>query len=382
MGLFKKKSNDLSSNEKSQNTIDDFTKIQDEEPFNLNDEMVKESVHEILKSLEKEEKKESIIFTEDDFEVTHIPLVSYAYGELSAKDRPYFRCKNYIFSDLVNRSRSLNDQLKKYDGIDDNLLKSSFLRFSRSYEDTSIPKRDHYGYEITSNSNCLIEKIDLQNKVFKTEGPWVYAQNNRDSNSQLTQIVLICSGCRDVPISKITHFVIEDEQLYFYCDYHKHRMKQAEHLPPLEEFLDNFKNRNNAKIITQWKDFTPTTFKCSQKFLMSSPFVNIQGKDIEYEVGQKNEISEQLEKIHQNESKEAWGKWMDKTAEQFENEDKEERSELNRNNGESTVESSENENQKNNQTVTKDEYALNTISSIVDEGVNDSVDKVISENAG
>lgn len=261
-----------------------------------------ENEQNVLEELRDMENKE--IFGLEIFEETSTPIIT-----LSAS-RVLPNGANYIYKKLdfneINEKHSIIDVDRRK--IDKELFESDFSSVSSSIENIFY---EDLHKNCNLPANAIIEQIHMEDLFFKTTEKGRYYRmlgEYVERYSNTIQIILICRQCIGLPVAEITHFRQQDGSIRFYCEAHNKSLESnaKEFALPIEQFLENFPNRNNAKIITRMKDFSPTVLEYSPEFEPANKrLMNIQAGNFDIKVGEVNNIDEQLAKNLEN-KREQW----------------------------------------------------------------------------
>lgn len=261
-----------------------------------------ENEQNVLEELRDMENKET--FGLEIFEETTTPIITLSASTL----RP--NGSSYIYKELdfneINEKHSIIDVDRRK--IDKELFESDFSPVRSNIENIFYGDL-HQDYILPANA--IIEQIHMKDLFFKTTGKGRFYRMIEESverYSNTTQIILICRQCIGLPVAEITHFRQQDGSIRFYCEAHKKSLESngKEFALPIEQFLENFPNRNNAKIIIRMKDFSPTVLEYSPEFEPTNKrLMNIQAGNFDIKAGEVNNIDEQLAKNLEN-KREQW----------------------------------------------------------------------------
>lgn len=329
-----------------------FSKKQRYEYENDNEE----NEQNVLEELRDMENKET--FGLEIFEETSTPIITISASTLLPNG------SSYIYKELdfneINEKHSIIDVDRRK--IDKELFESNFSPVNSNIENVFY---EDLHQEFISPANVIIEQIHMKDLFFKTtEKGRFYRMLGKSVKrySNTIQIILICRQCIGIPIAEITHFRQQDGSIRFYCEAHKKSLESngKEFALPIEQFLENFPNRDNAKIITRMKDFSPTILEYSSEFEPTNKrLMNIQAEKIDIKIGEVNNIDEQLAKNLEN-KREQWVSdrlkelgVFDEVNEKSDNEKNESLTE------DENIEDSTRETEDSN--IKKDDYAMETI---------------------
>lgn len=239
---------------------------------------------------------EPTVVGEEMFVDTNVPLVAYSGMFLHASGAltKYSSC---YFSEMNEDMKFVNSQLKRVnENIDLNLLKKVFSPAKDCIEQINTKDTNN---QYIGRANVIVEK-ELTGLTGLKKNKKGHLSIFSNDLKNVLQIILICRQCMDFPLAEITHFIQQNGEVRFYCKAHNKMLKKDNCFTlPIEQFLENFSNKYNAKIITKMKDFTPTTVELPKEFSNSNEtLINIDS-DIELKTGEINDIAEQLKNIYE-----------------------------------------------------------------------------------
>jgi len=217
---------------------------------------------------------------------------------------PAFLKSGGLFHHYMNKINNIEFDEKDIE-FDDNLEMSDFFKSQSKISDIIHSDIKPFDYDNYQPYNSVVEKIFTKGTLLKNNKSETYIKKG-DNNSIELQVILICRMCQDLPLTKITHFRQQAGNVYFYCSAHNEKKQEEAKTFPIEEFLENYPNPNNIRILTKMSDFKPTIINHSLKVEGRKDFIKIESEniDIDFKAGEKYNIDEQLAKIKEEKEKE------------------------------------------------------------------------------